>query len=100
MDAFAGWNDGLRHRRWRLPRPDRHSAAEWLCAAISIPIGVFAGIFWSNTEEESSGKATTFMVDILTGVPSIVAALFIYALWVATLGFPDPVSRCRWLWCC
>jgi phosphate transport system permease protein len=33
------------------------------------------------------GKLTTFMVDILTGVPSIVAALFIYALWVATLGF-------------
>ncbi len=32
-------------------------------------------------------KITTFMVDILTGVPSIVAALFIYALWVATLGF-------------
>ena len=28
------------------------------------------------------------MVDILTGVPSIVAALFIYALWVATLGLP------------
>jgi len=33
------------------------------------------------------GRLTTFMVDILTGVPSIVAALFIYALWVATLGF-------------
>ena len=32
-------------------------------------------------------KVTTFMVDILTGVPSIVAALFIYALWIATLGF-------------
>ena len=28
------------------------------------------------------------MVDILTGVPSIVAALFIYALFIATLGFP------------
>ena len=27
------------------------------------------------------------MVDILTGVPSIVAALFIYALWVTTFGF-------------
>jgi phosphate transport system permease protein len=27
------------------------------------------------------------MVDILTGIPSIVAALFIYALWVSTLGF-------------
>jgi phosphate transport system permease protein len=34
------------------------------------------------------GKLTTFMVDILTGVPSIVAALFIYALWIATIGFP------------
>lgn len=28
------------------------------------------------------------MVDILSGVPSIVAALFIYALWVATFGMP------------
>src|SRR5690606_36148315 len=27
--------------------------------------------------------------DILAGVPSIVAALFIFALWIATLGFPQ-----------
>ena len=27
------------------------------------------------------------MVDILAGVPSIVAALFIFALWIATFGF-------------
>ena len=33
------------------------------------------------------GKVTTFMVDILTGVPSIVAALFIYSLWVVLFGF-------------
>ena len=32
-------------------------------------------------------KVVSFMVDILTGVPSIVAALFIYALWVTTFGF-------------
>jgi phosphate transport system permease protein len=32
-------------------------------------------------------KVTTFMVDILTGVPSIVAALFIYAVWITILGF-------------
>ena len=32
------------------------------------------------------GKLTTFMVDILSGVPSIVAALFIYALWITVLG--------------
>ena len=59
-----------------------------VCAIISIPIGVFVGIFLVEYGGGTRlGKVTTFMVDILTGVPSIVAALFIYALWVATLGF-------------
>ncbi|WP_261859504.1 ABC transporter permease subunit, partial [Mycobacterium montefiorense] len=34
------------------------------------------------------GRLVSFTVDILTGVPSIVAALFLYALWVGVLGFP------------
>ncbi|WP_328361038.1 phosphate ABC transporter permease PstA [Mycobacterium sp. NBC_00419] len=60
-----------------------------VCAVISIPIGVFTGIYLVEYGGGTRlGKITTFMVDILTGVPSIVAALFIYALWVATLGFP------------
>jgi phosphate transport system permease protein len=60
-----------------------------VCAVISIPIGVFVGIYLVEYAGGTKmGKLTTFMVDILTGVPSIVAALFIYALWVATLGFP------------
>lgn len=59
-----------------------------VCAAISIPIGILVGIFLVEYGGGTRlGKITTFMVDILTGVPSIVAALFIYALWVATLGF-------------
>lgn len=59
-----------------------------VCAVISIPVGVFVGIFLVEYGGGTRlGKVTTFMVDILTGVPSIVAALFIYALWVATLGF-------------
>jgi phosphate transport system permease protein len=59
------------------------------CAVISIPVGVFVGIYLVEYGGGTRlGKLTTFMVDILTGVPSIVAALFIYALWVATLGFP------------
>ncbi len=59
-----------------------------VCAIISIPIGVFVGIYLVEYGGGTKlGKLTTFMVDILTGVPSIVAALFIYALWVATLGF-------------
>ncbi|MEZ0340515.1 phosphate ABC transporter permease PstA [Mycobacterium sp. pV006] len=59
-----------------------------VCAAISIPVGVFVGIYLVEYGGGTRlGRVTTFMVDILTGVPSIVAALFIYALWVATLGF-------------
>jgi phosphate transport system permease protein len=59
------------------------------CAVFSIPIGVFVAIYLVEYGGGTRlGKITTFMVDILTGVPSIVAALFIYALWIALLGFP------------
>lgn len=60
-----------------------------VCAAIATPIGLFVAIFLVEYGGGTRlGRMTTFMVDILTGVPSIVAALFIYALCVATLGFP------------
>jgi phosphate transport system permease protein len=60
-----------------------------VCAAISIPIGVFVAIYLVEYGGESRlSKVTSFMVDVLTGVPSIVAALFIYALFIATFGFP------------
>lgn len=59
-----------------------------VCSLISIPIGVMVGVYLVEYGSGTRlGKVTTFMVDILTGVPSIVAALFIYALWVATFGF-------------
>ncbi|BBX94870.1 phosphate transport system permease protein PstA [Mycobacterium lacus] len=60
-----------------------------LCAVVSVPIGLLAAIFLVEYGGETIlGRLVTFMVDILTGVPSIVAALFIYAVGVGTLGFP------------
>ncbi len=60
-----------------------------VCAAISIPIGVMVAIYMVEYGGGTRlGRLATFMVDILAGVPSIVAALFIYALCVATLGLP------------
>lgn len=60
-----------------------------VCAVISIPLGVFVAIYLVEYAGRSRlGRITTFMVDILSGVPSIVAALFIYALWVSTFGMP------------
>jgi phosphate transport system permease protein len=60
-----------------------------VCALISVPIGIMVAIYLVEYGGGTPlGRLTTFMVDILSGVPSIVAALFIYALWVATLGLP------------
>lgn len=60
-----------------------------VCAALSIPVGLFVAVYLVEYANGSRlGRLTTFMVDILSGVPSIVAALFIYALWIATFGFP------------
>ncbi|KAA8961547.1 phosphate ABC transporter permease PstA [Mycobacterium sp.] len=60
-----------------------------VCAAISSPIGLLVAIFLVEYDSDTVlRRLTTFMVDILTGVPSIVAALFIYAACVDTLGLP------------
>ncbi|HEV7205300.1 MAG TPA: phosphate ABC transporter permease PstA [Jatrophihabitans sp.] len=64
-----------------------------LCTVISVPIALLVGIYLVEYARGPLAKMTTFMVDILTGIPSIVAALFIYALFVTTLqGF-----RAGWL---
>lgn len=55
-------------------------------AAISVPIGILTAIYLVEYGRGRLAKAVSFMVDILTGVPSIVAGLFVYALWVTTFG--------------
>ncbi len=58
-----------------------------IAALISVPLGIMCAIFLVEYGRGWLAKATTFMVDILAGVPSIVAALFVFALWIATFGF-------------
>jgi len=55
-----------------------------LCTAISVPIALCVGIYLVEYGRGAFARVTTFMVDILTGIPSIVAALFIYALFIST----------------
>ncbi len=57
-----------------------------LCAVISVPIAIMVAIYLVEYGKGPLARATTFMVDILTGVPSIVAALFIYAVFITTFG--------------
>lgn len=58
-----------------------------IAAAISVPLGIMCAIYLVEYGRGRLAKVTTFMVDVLAGVPSIVAALFVFALWIATLGF-------------
>jgi phosphate transport system permease protein len=56
-------------------------------ALMAVPIGVMTAIYLVEYGRGRLARAVSFSVDILTGVPSIVAALFIYAVWVTVFGF-------------
>jgi phosphate transport system permease protein len=60
-----------------------------VCALIAVPIGIMAAVYLVEYGQGRLARTTTFMVDILSGVPSIVAALFIFALWISFFGFPQ-----------
>jgi len=54
---------------------------------ISVPIGLFTAIYLIEYGED--GRLSTwirFLVDVMTGIPSIVAGLFAYALFVVFFG--------------
>jgi phosphate transport system permease protein len=60
-----------------------------VAAVIAVPLGIMAAVYLVEYGRGVLAKVTTFMVDILAGVPSIVAALFVFAFWIATFGFPQ-----------
>ncbi|MCW2497592.1 phosphate ABC transporter permease PstA [Jatrophihabitans sp.] len=57
-----------------------------VCSLISVPVGVLAAVYLVEYGTGKLRSAVTFMVDILTGVPSIVAALFIYLIFIIEFG--------------
>jgi phosphate transport system permease protein len=57
-----------------------------ICAMISIPLGLLVAIYLVEYGGGRFARITTFMVDILTGIPSIVAALFVYAIFFIEFG--------------
>jgi phosphate transport system permease protein len=53
---------------------------------ISVPIGIMAAIYLNEYGKGKLSRALTFFVDVMTGIPSIVAGLFAYALFAIFLG--------------
>jgi phosphate transport system permease protein len=58
-----------------------------VAAILAVPLGLMTAVYLVEYGNGRLARVTTFMVDVLAGVPSIVAALFIFSLWIATLGF-------------
>jgi phosphate transport system permease protein len=57
-----------------------------LATAASVPIGIMAAIYLHEYGRGRLKRALTFFVDVMTGIPSIVAGLFAYALFVLIYG--------------
>ncbi|TFD48160.1 phosphate ABC transporter permease PstA [Cryobacterium sp. TMT1-2-1] len=62
-----------------------------LAGIISVPIGLLAAIYLTEYGRGRLARGITFFVDVMTGIPSIVAGLFAFALF--SLLFDDPGIR-------
>ncbi|MFF7859231.1 phosphate ABC transporter permease PstA [Streptomyces sp. NPDC007904] len=56
-----------------------------LATLISVPVGVLTAIYLVEYGRGRLAKAVTFFVDVMTGIPSIVAGLFILSIWILIL---------------
>lgn len=59
-----------------------------IAAAIAAPLGILAAIYLVEYGRRAPfARLISFFTDIMVGVPSIVAGLFVYTLWILILGF-------------
>ncbi|MCD0485607.1 phosphate ABC transporter permease PstA [Streptacidiphilus sp. ASG 303] len=58
-----------------------------LATLIAAPIGLLTAVYLVEYGRGRLAKAVTFFVDVMTGVPSIVAGLFVLSFWIIILGF-------------
>jgi phosphate transport system permease protein len=58
-----------------------------VAAILAIPLGFMTAVYLAEYRSTRLARLSSFMVDVLAGLPSIVAALFIFSLWIAIMGF-------------
>jgi len=57
-----------------------------LATLISVPVGLMSAIYLVEYGRGRLARSVTFLVDVMTGIPSIVAGLFAYALFELVVG--------------
>ncbi len=58
----------------------------FITSAISIPVALLVAVYLVEYGRGRLARLVTFTVDVMTGVPSIVAGLFVYTVWILGLG--------------
>ncbi|WP_338051623.1 phosphate ABC transporter permease PstA [Pseudonocardia acidicola] len=59
-----------------------------LATLLAVPFGIVVAIYLVEYSSGRLGRLVSFYVDVMTGLPSIVAGLFILAFWILALGQP------------
>lgn len=60
-----------------------------IASAIAVPLGLMVAIYITEYGNNAFGTAVRFLIDVMTGIPSIVAGLFILAFWIIALHQPQ-----------
>ncbi|KWW98000.1 phosphate ABC transporter permease [Carbonactinospora thermoautotrophica] len=58
-----------------------------LATLIAVPVGLLTAVYLVEYGRGRLAKAVTFFVDVMTGIPSIVAGLFILSAFILLFGF-------------
>lgn len=65
-----------------------------IATAIGVPVGMMTGIYLAEFGHGYLGRLIRFLADTMTGIPSIVAGIFMYGLLVTTMGFNAFAGAC------
>jgi phosphate transport system permease protein len=80
MRNIVGEGGGIVHAIWGTV------LITLLAALIAVPIGLLTSIYLVEYGTGKLARAITFLVDVMTGIPSIVAGLFIYSVFAILIG--------------
>ncbi len=57
-----------------------------IASVIGLPVGILAGLYLAEFASSRFGNALRFLIDTLTGVPSIVVGVFVWTVMVRPMG--------------
>ena len=63
-----------------------------IATLISVPVGIMSAIYLVEYGRGRLAKLVTFFVDVMTGIPSIVAGLFAFTLFLVILGPANAIN--------